>query len=185
MSFEVIIFMMIPTFGKRWPLVVLSTILVDFKVFGSALAFFTGRFHHWLSLAASSPPLIKIKDHQRFSPPVLLLLGQVLWMHNNLDLGVSQRGGIAIVTEKRRRTSNIMIARCYNLWRKINGIMCPIYVWRTDNSVLKNEFVVPFLCCKFAYSLSWFGLFSWQSVIVVKYHFILDQKVRGIQRPTT
>ena len=36
---------------------------------------------------------------------------QVLWTHNNLDLGVSQRGGIAIVTEKRRRTSNIMIAR--------------------------------------------------------------------------
>jgi len=36
---------------------------------------------------------------------------RVLWMHNNLDLGVSQRGGIAIVTEKRRRTSNIMIAR--------------------------------------------------------------------------
>jgi len=36
---------------------------------------------------------------------------RVLWTHNNLDLGVSQRGGIAIVTEKRRRTSNIMIAR--------------------------------------------------------------------------
>ena len=29
----------------------------------------------------------------------------------NQDLGMSNRGGIAIVTEKRRRTSNIMIAR--------------------------------------------------------------------------
>lgn len=35
----------------------------------------------------------------------------VVWRHNNLDLGVSSRGGIAIVTEKRRRKSNIMIAR--------------------------------------------------------------------------
>lgn len=35
----------------------------------------------------------------------------VVWRHNNLDLGMSTRGGIAIVTEKRRRASNIMIAR--------------------------------------------------------------------------
>ena len=51
-------------------------------------------------------------------------------MHNNLDLGVSQRGGIAIVTEKRRRTSNIMIARLYSsplcLWgvsKKDTGVV--------------------------------------------------------------
>jgi len=36
---------------------------------------------------------------------------RVVWRHNNLDLHLSTRGGIAIVTEKRRRASNLMISR--------------------------------------------------------------------------
>jgi len=36
---------------------------------------------------------------------------RVVWRHNNIDLHLSTRGGIAIVTEKRRRSSNLMISR--------------------------------------------------------------------------
>ena len=35
----------------------------------------------------------------------------VKWRHNNLDLHRSTRGGIAIVTEKRRRTSVLLMYR--------------------------------------------------------------------------
>ena len=40
---------------------------------------------------------------------------RVVWRHNNLDLHLSTRGGIAIVTEKRRRASNLMISRKIHL----------------------------------------------------------------------
>ena len=36
---------------------------------------------------------------------------RVVWRHNNRDLHRSTRGGIAIVTEKRRRTSVLMMYR--------------------------------------------------------------------------
>ena len=35
----------------------------------------------------------------------------VSWFHNRRDLHHSSRGGIAIVTEKRRRSSNLLISR--------------------------------------------------------------------------
>ena len=39
----------------------------------------------------------------------------VKWRHNNLDLHRSTRGGIAIVTEKRRRTSVLLMYRLVHL----------------------------------------------------------------------
>ena len=48
----------------------------------------------------------------------------VKWRHNNLDLHRSTRGGIAIVTEKRRRTSVLLMYR--------SGEIC--HIWRINPS---------------------------------------------------
>ena len=52
---------------------------------------------------------------------------RVVWRHNNLDLHLSTRGGIAIVTEKRRRVSNLMISR-YMQFNTISGVLFYFYL---------------------------------------------------------